>query len=387
MTRIYYFTFITVCILLVFYSYGLVDPGLKLVGSRHFFLIQEVVKPWFFPNGKTAALFYLLFISLLYIFSFIFLRLLSKSKVHFKKILIILFLLCLFTFPAFSNDLFGYLAYAKILVFYHESPYTALGMDFAGDPLLKFWHWSHLPAQYGPFWIVLSSFPFLLSFGNFLIGYLNFKLLSLGFYLLAVRLIYKLSADNRMDAFYFALSPLIIIDILIDGHNDIVMMGLALLAFYLFKKKKILLSLIFFSLSVATKYSTFLLLPVFCYFFYCRYRQKRISWSMVWNLSALLMTVAFLIASARYEIYSRYFIWPLTFISLGKNQQIKTAATVFSGGLLLRFAPFLYYGDWGGNTPYIKNIITLAAAAAGFLFIIGKPVEIFRLVGKLVKHK
>ena len=168
---------------------------------------------------------------------------------------------------------------------------------------------------------------------------------------------------------FFGLNPLVLIDILVSGHNDIVMMGLALASFFLLKKRKNVMSIILLSLSILVKFASIALFPMFIYCLWMNRMHKPIKWIRVWKWSAYLMLGVFLLSPIREEIYSWYFIWPLIFVALLPSTSFETAVSLgFTFGLVHRISPYILTREWGGNTPTIKNIVTFSFPALTSLY-------------------
>ncbi len=196
--------------------------------------------------------------------------------------------------------------------------------------------------------------------GNFIINLFALKLLSGVFYLGATLLIWKVSR-NITFLTLFALNPLIVIETLVGGHNDIVMIFLAIFSFFLIMRKKILLGVLSFILSIFIKYTTVLLVPIFIFILWKIIRKKEINYEKIFYHSSLLMYIGFLLSPIREEIYPWYAIWFLPFVFLIPKQKILLYTSVaFSFGLMFRYVPFMLLGFYTSPTPLIKTSVTFA---------------------------
>ncbi len=267
-------------------------------------------------------------------------------------------LILLFSYPAMlSFDVFNYVATAKVTFLYHENPYIVMPIEFLRDPLLLFMHAANKTALYAPFWIFLTGVPFLLGFGNVLLILFHFKLLAITFYFLTTFLLWKMT-KSIYKVVFFALNPLVVIECLVSGHNDIVMMFFLLLSIYFFTHKNSGKSLFFYLCSIGIKYATLILLPVFF-----------ISWLKKWGKQQLFiwvtlcMGIIFFLSSFREEIYPWYALWflvPGTF--LVDNTFFASLLISFTGGLLLRYIPFMFLGTYFGPTPLLKIVLMFLPA-------------------------
>lgn len=368
MKSVFIFLYIFFLLCFLIFSYLFIDPNLLY--------LHKLYSGFAFNNRQLTTALYISFILIFFLFYFLILRLGKRGLFGFKDCrlyLILTIVLLVFSYPAMlSFDIFNYIATSKVLFFYHENPYIIMPVEFTKDPLLLFMHAANKTALYGPVWILLTGIPYLLGFGNFLLTLLNFKLFVVLFYIGTISIIWKIS-KNFTTLLLFALNPLIIIETLLSGHNDIVMMFFALLSFYLLMKKRIFLAVIFIIVSILIKYATLFLLPIFIYVSIKKIKKTEIKWEKVFSYSAILMIIAFLLSPIREEIYPWYAIWFLPFAFLVPRNKILLYFSVsFSFGLLLRYIPFMFLGTYFGPTPLIKTLVTFAPAIVTLVFIFTK---------------
>ena len=210
------------------------------------------------------------------------------------------------------------------------------------EPWLSFMHWTHLPSAYTPLWILLSLPPYLFGFGVFLLTMWNMKLLFASFYLLTTFMIGKiLGREDHKNKFVgmtiFALNPLILIEGVVSPHNDIVMMGIAMVAWYY-------RSWLALAASVGLKLMTATLFPVFG--------------NRKWALFAMLAGLLFVIRDR--EVLPWYWVWIMPFVALlPRSRNLFIISLGVSIGLLLRYLPYLYLGNWDPPAPEAKLWLTL----------------------------
>lgn len=340
------------------YTWGFVDP------NAPFLRLPQLVSV-VYQKFAVSSIIYASSVALLFIwYGYLWLRA-KKDKLSIKTIifyLVILIAILFFSYPAFSNDIFNYIATAKVTFLYHENPYIVMPIDIRNEPMLTFLQAANKTALYGPTWILITLIPYVFGFGHLLLTVYMFKFTAVAAYLVIVWLIWKLTR-RELAVVLFAFNPLVIIDTLIDAHNDVAMMALALGAFYLLRSNRYYWSVLLFVLSFFVKGATIFLLPVYVYTWMYKNR-KSFNWEAVWLWSSISMFVIFMLSPLREEIYSWYFIWVLTFIALRKRIDIYTAVAIgFSFGLPLRFLPFVYTREWGGVTPVIKKFVTFVPPA------------------------
>ena len=365
------FTILIYAIFLLFFtifSHVFIDPNLSF--------LREIYSGFAFSNRLLTTIFYILFIIIFFIFYGIFVWLGLKKRLNFKDMFMLLGItvgILFFSYPAMlSYDIFNYIATSKVLFFYHENPYVIMPIEFAGDPLLEFTHAANKVALYGPFWIFLTGMPYLLGFGNFIITLFSFKVFISVFYFFTVFLVWKMS-KNIISVILFSLNPLVVIETLVGGHNDIVMIFFAMLSFFLLVKKKVLYAILLFVFSVLIKYATILLIPIFLYILWKTFRKKEVNWKNIFYSSSLLMVVGFLLSPIREEIYPWYAIWFLSFVFLSIDKKfIVNISIIFSFGLLLRYTPYILTGTYVGQTPILKEVISFGFPVLYSLFYVLK---------------
>jgi hypothetical protein len=136
--------------------------------------------------------------------------------------------------PLFSRDVYSYLAQGLILHLGH-SPYHTAPAALAGfghqhvlDAVSPFWR--HTTAPYGPLFLGLLSLVSAAVGDHLVAGVLLARLLELaGAALLAIyvpRLARSMGSDQRRALWLGLLSPLVSLELIAAGHNDLLMVGL-----------------------------------------------------------------------------------------------------------------------------------------------------------------
>lgn len=273
------------------------------------------------------------------------------------------------SYPALSNDIFNYIATAKVTFFYRENPYLIMPIDIPNEPSFAFLHAANKVALYGPVWIAFTAVPYYLGAGSLLITLFTFKIFVTLWYILLCYLIWIASGRKAAAIAFFALNPLVTLSTLVDGHNDVVMMTLAVSSFLFMKRRQFVIGLLLLFASILIKGATIFLVPVYFWYVYRQRMTKLIPWQRVWNWASVAMYVIFFLSPIREEIYAWYFIWPLTFLALVDKPTILHAASYgFSLGLSLRIVPFFYTRSWSGLTPMVKKIVTFVPPVTAMLF-------------------
>ncbi|MEK7141542.1 MAG: hypothetical protein AAB800_03285 [Patescibacteria group bacterium] len=360
--------YMAAAIALFLYSYTQVDLNLTLSTVNIWQYIQKAFQYIGYYERTFSTLIYLGILAIFYGLYIVTLRGIHTGILTVRSIWRIVFciiIVLVLSYPAFSYDIFNYMFTAKTVLLYHKNPYEVIPMQFISiDPWVNVMRWIHLPSAYTPIWILLSLPAYFFGFGTFLLILWNFKIIAAFFYLLAIKGIYtvlkKVDPDHALLGMaVFALNPLIIIESLVSGHNDIAMMAVAIwsIVFYL-RKKQVLLAWWLLALSIGMKFMTVFLLPSFF-----------LKWSR--NMALVGIIIGFVMVISGREVLPWYFVWIMPFIALiPRKRNIILIAGAFSLGLLLRYAPFLYYGHWDQPVPAIKFWVTILPVLASCLIIV-----------------
>lgn len=342
------FIFIVTLILFSILTYAFVDKNISY--------LEGLYTGYYSTHRILLTSLYGILIAILFGCFYFFTKNVDKFRISLKKIIILSILATIFAYPAIlAFDIFNYITTARVLFTYQENPYIIFPIEFINDPYLEFTRAANKTALYGPFWIILTGIPYVLGLNNFILTLFSFKVFVSLFYIGTVYLINKI---DRNAVIFFALNPLVIIEALVSGHNDTVMMFFALLAFYLLFKKRYGISAIAIIGSISIKFATLFLIPVFAGMIKDRVFGKKINREKAYYYSAFFMLLIFILSPLREELYPWYAIWFIVFTSfLYKNKFLQNLILVFSFGLMLRYIPYMLTGSYLGITPIARNVL------------------------------
>lgn len=353
-----------VSIVLFLYSYTQVDLNLTISEINIFQTIQKAFQHIGYFQRPQSAIIYVIIVSTLFFLYAATLFWVSQKKIGRKtlwKIIGVTTAILLFSYPAFSYDIFNYIFAAKEILVYHKNPYLVAPQQFlAVDQWVLFMRWIHLPSAYTPIWILLTLPAYLLGFGFFLPILFSMKFLIVGSYILAALLIEKtlLLVDKRrahLGLAIFALNPLVIVEAVVSPHNDMLMMTAVLAAYYLYIRKKTVSAYLFWSVSVALKLMTIVFSPLIVF-----------GWKPMRALS--LMTVGLLLVISQREVLPWYLLWIIPLVALVPNNRwLTTITTGASAGLLLRYLPYIYLGNWDPPASAWKWWLTMIPLGVSIL--------------------
>ncbi|MBE7470999.1 MAG: hypothetical protein HS114_17825 [Anaerolineales bacterium] len=163
-----------------------------------------------------------------------------RSAVGGRLILIVsaaLAVILLFSYPVTAIDLFIYAIRTRGWALYGLNPLTTAPETLpTADPWLGLAaEWVDAPSPYGPLWEWLSLAAFHLSGGNFLNHLIALKILATLAYLGCAWLIFRVMRQIQPNwaitaTIAFAWSPLVLLETVQNGHNDIIMVFFLLAA-------------------------------------------------------------------------------------------------------------------------------------------------------------
>lgn len=362
---------------LFLYSFTQVDLGLTLNRTS---VISEIQKSFQYVGYFQRPLSTYLFISmsiLIFVLYLWTLFLVHRKKLEKKTVWILVFLAAIiltFSYNAFSYDLFNYMFDARIVTKYGQNPYVTKALDFPQDPYLGFMHWTHRTYPYGPLWIGVTLPLSFMGMQIFILTFYLFKLLMVGSYLACAYLIYKIAKSTKLvdpvfALAFFALNPLVIVETLVSGHHDLIMMALSLFAAYLLIQKKYVSSGIFLLLSMGIKFATGFLTPLFIWFPFSKRKNKEF---IFFFGCLIIMIIAVFAASFRTTFQPWYLLFAIPFCAILSNRNYVFVPTVVLSFLVLfQYIPYLYTGNFNFPVPILMNEMLLVSVLASIIITCG----------------
>ena len=356
MRHSFFALFVFVWALFAVYSYAFLDPNLTLSSWSVYQSVQhQLFQLGYFQRNFSAGI-YMMFLIVLFGLYLLALRLVLANRFSEKAIWTLLLPvsgILVFGYPAFSHDIFNYMFYGRIITLYQGNPYVLRPLDFPDDLWVRFMRWTHGVAPYGVVLLALTVLPSFFGFGKFTLSLFLFKLLMLvGFFLClySIRRILSVVAPSFVNVglVLFGLNPLVLIEGIVNGHNDLLFMGLALFGLAFLLEKRLLWAWVFLILSIGTKYAT----AAFVFPFFLRQRLH-LAWPNIWWMLLGFMTLAVAIASI--GMYNRgstggeflpwYLLWPISIAVLKPDARfVRWMIIAFSVGGLLYYVPYILTG-------------------------------------------
>jgi hypothetical protein len=364
---------------LFLYSFTEIDLGLVISHFKFFYSIEKAFQYiGYFTRPLSTSLYLLIVLLLGFLYIFL-LSLASKNKVEKKFVWKIIFagvILLTFSYNAFSYDLFNYIFDAKIITHYHANPYMHKALDYPGDPMLAFMHWTQRVYPYGPIWLVLTVPLSFIGLQFFLPTFFLFKILASASFVGSLyyigKIFQKIKPEREVFGLvFFGLSPLVLIESLVSAHIDITMMFFSLMAFYFLLQKKYVTSYVSLALSIGIKFLTGVMLPIFIWIHVLQQKKKKINFDKIIGLSLVLLLIGVYVETQQGGNFQGwYLIGPLSFaVFLSHKYYVLIPSVVVSLFSLLLYVPFLYTGNWNPPIPQILWDSMLTSYALSFILV------------------
>jgi hypothetical protein len=361
MSKLLLVCWFVIAVTIFVYSYGFVDFNLTLSSHPAVMSFVSWSQNLAMFHRSTSLSVYLGIIVILYLCYFGSVAVWHKANNFPWRWIIMLALVFAFSYPFLSSDVFKYLFAAKELLFYHANPHTVAPQVFEGDTWLRFMRWIHTPSPYGPVMTALAIPYYLLGFGKFVPTLYLFKLDQIFWYLLSIWVIGKIAPKRKVLAqLLFALNPLILVEWLVNAHNDAPMIALLLLSFYLLTRTKYATSFLSLALSVGIKYVTVFFLPAMLF-----YKKMKVEW--ITSYSLIVLALAPLLYHYSYQYQPWYVTWIIPFAAISGSPIVISLTIAYSLGSFLRYIPYISTGLWIG-TPTTFALLSFTPIAITALY-------------------
>ncbi|MBA3943615.1 MAG: hypothetical protein H0X37_03535 [Herpetosiphonaceae bacterium] len=161
-----------------------------------------------------------------------------------------------------SGDVYSYISFGRIAAIYGANPFIDPPAAFPLDPYFHFIGWINVPSVYGPTWIYLSMVVTALveaTLPHVATYVLAYKLLALGLHLLNGVLLWRILCYWRPEqrawgTALYLLNPLALTEFASNGHNDVLMITLILVAILLHLRGYWPAAVVALTLAVLTKW-------------------------------------------------------------------------------------------------------------------------------------
>lgn len=355
------------------YSFSQIDLNLTLSSNPWYQTVQQKLIFLGYFQRPTSTSIYLFLILLLLIFQLYFIKdakrgMLSENLVW--KLSLVSAAILLFSYPAFSHDIFNYIFDTRLVITHHVSPWKFTALDFPQDLWTRFMRWTHRTYPYGPTWLLITIPFYILGMGKFSLTLFSFKVLGAVSYLICVWAIRRILAvsspkDVSLGMVIFALNPLILIESLVSAHIDTTMAAVFLVAVLLGMKGRNIATWIAWAISGGIKFVTAFTFPVWLWWWG---RKERVQTALV--LMFLLVGGATVAAVLSRELLPWYLVTPLAVSAfLPRRRILHVLLQAFTVGLLLRYAPYLLKGEYSAWVKTTREWVTFLPLLGAVVFL------------------
>jgi hypothetical protein len=200
-------------------------------------LIQDI--HWEKSTIANWSFFFLVGYVLSYIFVFINQNRIQMSFDLAEKYILKIYMISLISLPMFSRDLFAYLGFGRLWSIYGLNPY-AVGYKSISDEYSPY-AWFEASTNYGPLATLISYFPGMGSQISVIYGIFIYKILTLLSCLVFLWLLRRLLEQLKLSVpiyLMIALHPMILIEGLVNSHNDVFVLPLLVIIIASILQKK-----------------------------------------------------------------------------------------------------------------------------------------------------
>ncbi|MGB9724318.1 MAG: hypothetical protein ACP5OO_08860 [Chloroflexia bacterium] len=310
-----------------------------------------------------------------------------------------------FVAPITSLDLYDYIARGRITAFYGGNPYVHTPEKYPGDPMVDYVSWRSATSAYGPLWEALSALLVRLAGNSLWSNMLAQKALALLSYLLSLFFLadtLRRTAPQRALAgtLLFAWNPLVLMEGLGNGHNDMLMAAFLLGAFWMLGQVRLsspagpttrllygAVALVFLAASILVKFITVLFLPFFLLALLSGERRGN-----RWLIDSLVLLLPAVLLVA--EHYALFWKWPelagtftrrvdmfrMTVASVGREALLPYLSEgtindlvrgVFLGLFILAYLLLLGRAVWSLGRPAPKPALRIGLVGGGMVGTLG----------------
>lgn len=279
---------------------------LNILGYAALFFIHQQVN-WFDSEGilvselirykeNNSWLPILQILTLIYLFGLYFLTLINWQRINFKlreifRIGLVLTLIAWSILPANSADVFAYIGFGRVAGVYHLNPYLH-GYSEISDFYSRY-AWFGGPMPYGPIFLPIVILAGLFSQVNVIVSLYFLKLVGVVIFGCSAWVLYKvlksLKLNTRYGLFLFALNPFMLLELIINVHNDSLLILFSLLAILALQRQWYLIAMGMALLSTLVKLPGVVLLIAIAAYLISQRQWRTLIYSLIGSLILLFV--------------------------------------------------------------------------------------------------
>jgi len=227
--------------------------------------------------------------------------------------------------------------------------------------------WVHTPSAYGPVFTVIESPAYLLGIGKFVPVLFLMKFTMTAFFVWCIYLVGKIGEMLKYNKsritqimLLLALNPFLIFELVINSHNDAVMIAFLLLGVFYSLHDLHLKSLFSLMLSVGVKYMSIICAPLY----FLRHTKYYIF------LIAFAMLIPVLVSPGRFQPW--YLTWSIIPAVLIDQPWSRVWVYLSSLGGIIYYIPYIATGFWNNSFPFVAVVLYIPVVTSGSIWFINK---------------
>ena len=175
-------------------------------------------------------------------------------------------------YPITALDVVLYVVRSRLSALYDASPMLLLPADFPQDPYIGYaGEYGRTPSPYGPLWELVARIPVQMGITDIAAGIVAMKVISLLSYV-GMAVLLGWSARQEPSRYgvspvtaltFFALNPLVLLEAMGNGHNDLLMLALMTLGLVFWQRDRWVLVTLALTLAALIKVTGLIILPLF----------------------------------------------------------------------------------------------------------------------------
>ncbi len=369
-------------------------PSIAYMANNQTVMGFDTYYNFFINDGSYKTMSSIIYLIILILMVAVYLIFIRKKHIfkNIKEILIytgIISAIFIFMLPWTSSDIFYYMGVGELNSVYGQNPYYVTMEEYyeqnseviQDDTIMQQGvnnYWAETTVVYGPIAQIIFSALTKISFQNIDFCLIIFKFVNVIFHILNCYLIYKITKKLKFVIIY-GLNPFVFLEFIGNVHNDIILVFFILLSIYfLIKKKKILLSVLFLAIATGVKYVAILLLPVIVIYHFRKEEKLGIRF-----LRCIQYGVIFIaIFVVEYIVYFR----DIDIFFAMVAQTDRYCKSIYSGlyALGMSNGTIGSLADWGSIRVYLRNIVFVVFVVSYILFCINllttRKIEFYKSV-------
>ena len=169
-------------------------------------------------------------------------------------------------YPFGSTDIWDYVIHGRMISVYGINPFVEIAADVPFDRFISYVGWPWATSAYGPLWEVFATVTTKLAGDGIIANAVAFKMLNFIFlagstYILA-KILLKVAPEKALaGVLLFTWNPVMIVETMGNGHNDIVMIFFILAAVWALMERRPALAIVSLMAGALVKFIPLLLLP------------------------------------------------------------------------------------------------------------------------------